>query len=141
MASGLIAGTAGLFWCGRLGEQDFRPAGPGGSVLASLSAVSLARGLCEFSPFRWELPGRERFRRSKDDPHTAGGTFSANSAIVLLLILSSAHSAKTYGTHPRDWAGRPPKYRRVNIPALLRFVNPATRGDGVTVCAIAFLHN
>jgi hypothetical protein len=117
------------------------PLGPGGPVFASRSAVSLARGLSALSPFRWELAERERFRRLKDDLHTAGETFCAKSAIVLLLILSNAHSAKTYGTDPRDWAGRPPKYRRVYFPALLRFVNPAIRGYGVTVCAIAFLHN
>jgi hypothetical protein len=75
-------------WASRI----FVPLGPGGAVFASLSAVSLARGLSALSQFRWELPEHELFRRLKDDPHTAGETFSAKSAIVLLLILLSAHS-------------------------------------------------
>ena len=114
---------------------------PCGAPLVSTSALSLVPEQSALSPFRWELPERELFRRLKDDPHTAGETFSAKSAIVLLLTLLSAHSPKPCGTHPRGWAGDPPKCRTADTPALLRFVNRGKRGCGVNACANAFLHN
>jgi hypothetical protein len=86
--------------------------------------------LSALSPFRWELAERERFQKPKDDPHTAGETFCANSAIVLLLTELLAPSAENCGTHPRDWAGCPPKHRKAHTPALSQFENPAIRGDG-----------
>src|SRR5271165_1767490 len=114
---------------------------PCGAPLVSTSALWLAPEQSALSPFRWELPERELFRRLKDDPHTAGETFSAKSAIVLLLTLLRAHSPKPCGTHPRDWAGDPPKCRTADTPALLRFANPGIHGYSVTACANAFLRN
>jgi hypothetical protein len=45
------------------------------------------------SQFRRELPERELFRRSKDDPQTEGETSFEESAIVVLLISSIADAA------------------------------------------------
>jgi hypothetical protein len=49
-ASGLIAGTAALFWRGRLGEQDFRSDGPWwSSPRIDFSTLARARAVCAFT--------------------------------------------------------------------------------------------
>ena len=65
----------------------------GAEFLVSTSSIWREPELFALSLFRWELPERELFRRSKDDPQTGGETSSEESVIVVLLISSNAHSA------------------------------------------------
>ena len=62
----------------------------GGGFLALTSAASLRP--CAPSPFRWEPPEPELFRRPTDDLHTSGERFSEGSVTIVLSISSNAQT-------------------------------------------------
>ena len=92
-------------------------------------------------PFQPELPEREPSRRPTIHARTSSERLFEEPVTALLPISSSAQPSQTSGSRLRDLAARRPTDRRVNVPDLLRLVNPGTGGYDVTACAAAFLRN